>query len=76
VYDELRRQIEDALQWLPYGVACKIDHLVTPEFWLPKSHALRRDLGRCLAYWVSNRELPLEFVGPARATNKRYRRRT
>ena len=76
VYDEFRREIEDALNWLPPGVPCRIDQLVTPRFWLPKGNALRRDLGRCLAHWVKNGELPLEFVGDRRSTNKRYRRRT
>jgi len=73
--DEFRRELEDAFNWLPPGVTCRIDQLVTPRFWLPKGNALRRDLGRCLAYWVKNGELPLEFVGDRRRSNKRYRRR-
>jgi len=75
-HDEFRREVQDALRWLPYGVSCRIEHLVRPRFWLPKQSRQRRLLGRCLAYWVTNGELPLEFVGPRRATNKRYRRRT
>ena len=76
ICDEFRRELDDALNWLPPGVPCRIDQLVTPRFWLPKGNALRRDLGRCLAYWVGKGELPLEFVGARRSTNKRYRRRT
>ena len=75
-HDEFRREVEDALRWLPPGVTCRIDHLVTPKFWLPKSHRQRRLLGRVLAYWVANGELPLEFVGNPRRGNKRYRRKT
>ena len=63
-------------EWLPPGVTCGIENLVTPKFWLPKRNRRRRDLGRCLAYWVAKGELPLEFVGDWRRTNKRYRRRT
>jgi len=74
-YDELRREVEDAIGWLPFGVPCSIENLVTPKFWLPKRNRRRRDLGRCLAYWVAKGALPLEFVGPAVRTNKRYRLR-
>jgi hypothetical protein len=76
LYDELRRQVEDALNWLPPDVPCRIEHLVTPRFWLPLRKSLRRRLGRCLAYWVASGELPLEFVDLWRVTHKRYRRRT
>jgi len=76
LYDELRRQVEDALRWLPPGVTCHIEHLVRPQYWLPIRKSTRRRLGRCLAYWVANGELPLEFVDPWRVTHKRYRRRT
>ena len=41
LYDEFRREVEDALTWLPFGVTCRIDQLVTPKFWLPKRHALQ-----------------------------------
>ena len=75
-HDEFRREIEDAIPWLPPGVTCRIEHLVTPRFWLPKNNRKRRDLGRVLAYWVANGELPLEFVGDRRRGNKRYRRKT
>jgi len=76
LHDELRRQVEDALDWLPPDVTCRIEHLVTPRFWLPLRKSQRRRLGRCLAHWVSRRELALEFVGPWHVTHKRYRRRT
>lgn len=75
-HDEFRREIEDAIWWLRPGVPCRIDHLVTPKFWLPKGNQKRRLLGRVLAYWVANGELPLEFVGDPRRGNKRYRRKT
>jgi hypothetical protein len=75
-HDEFWREIEDALRWLPPGVTCRIEHFVTPKFWLPRSKRKRRDLGRVLAYWVANGELHLEFVGDRRRGNKRYRRKT
>ena len=75
-HDEFRREIEGAVPWLPPGVTCRIEQLVTPRFWLPRSHQKRRDLGRVLAHWVANGELPLEFVGDRRRGNKRYRRKT
>jgi hypothetical protein len=75
-HDEFRCEIVDAIRWLPTGVTCRIDHLVTPKFWLSKSSRKRRLLGRVLAYWVANGELPLEFVGDRRRGNKRYRRKT
>jgi hypothetical protein len=72
---DLRREIEDAIQWLPYGRKCRIGNLVRPQFWLPKRNPRRRALGHVLAYWVSRGELPLEFVDPWYVTNKRYQRR-
>ncbi len=75
LYRELRRQVEDAIRWLPPGVTCDIGDLVTPAFWLPLGKWTRSKLGRCLAHWVAVGELPLEFVGPARRPHKRYRLR-
>ena len=75
LYRELRRQVEAAIQWLPPDVTCAIGDLVTPEFWLPLGKFMRSKLGRCLAYWVAQGELTLEFVGPPRRPNKRYRLR-
>ena len=72
---EFRRQVEDAIRWLPPGVTCDIGDLVTPQFWLPLGKSLRRKLGRFLARWVADGELPLEFVGPVNRSNKRYRLR-
>ncbi len=72
---EFRRMVEDAIEWLPPEVTCDIGDLVTPAFWLPLGKWTRSKLGRCLAHWVANGELPLEFVGSVRRTHKRYRRR-
>ena len=72
---EFRRQVVAACWWLPPGVTCDIGDLVTPEFWLPLGKSLRRKLGRFLARWVADGELPLEFVGPVNRSNKRYRLR-
>jgi hypothetical protein len=72
---ELRRQVEDALRWLPPGVTCGIGELVTPSFWLPLGKRDRSKLGQCLAHWVVVGELPLKFAGPAKRPNKRYRLR-
>ena len=73
--DEFRSEIEDSLRWLPKGVTCRIEHLVTPRFWLNKPAGVRRDLGRFLAYWVARGDFALEFVGRIGKTQKRYRRR-
>ena len=75
LYRELRRQVEDAVRWLPPGVTCDIRDLVTPNFWLPLAKGMRSRLGRCLAHWVAKGELSLAFCGPARRPNKRYRLR-
>ena len=72
---EFRRQLMAAIQWLPPGVTCDIGDLVTPQFWLPLGKFTRSKLGRFLAHWVANGELPLEFVGPPKRPNKRYRLR-
>ena len=72
---EFRRQVEDAVQWLPPGVTCDIRDLVTPQFWLPLDKWLRSKLGRFLAHWVARGELPLEFASSMRRPNKRYRLR-
>ena len=72
---EFRRLVDDAIRWLPPGVTCDIGDLVTPAFWLPLGKSMRGKLGRFLAHWVANGELPLEFVGSARRPNKRYRLR-
>ena len=74
--DEFWCEIWDGTRWLPFGVTCRIEHLVTPKFWLSKSYRKRRLLGRVLAYWVANGDLPLEFVGDRRRGHKRYRRKT
>lgn len=75
VVQEFRRQVEDAIRWLPPGVICDIRDLVTPKFWLPRGKLMRSKLGRFLAHWVAQGELPLEFVGSPRRPNKRYRLR-
>jgi hypothetical protein len=75
LYRELRRQVEDAIRWLPLEVPCDIGDLVTPAFWLPLGKWTRSKLGRCLAHWVATGELSLEFVGSARRPHKRYRLR-
>jgi hypothetical protein len=72
---EFRRQVVSAIHWLPPGVTCDIGDLVTPEFWLPLGKYLRSKLGRFLARWVADGELPLEFVGSPKRPNKRYRLR-
>ena len=72
---EFRRQVEDAIRWLPPGVTCDIRDLVTPELWLPLGKFTRSKLGRFLADWVAKGELPLEFVGSPKRPNKRYRLR-
>jgi len=72
---EFRRQVEEAVQWLPPGVTCDIRDLVMPQFWLPLDKWLRSKLGRFLAHWVAGGELPLEFAGSMRRPNKRYRLR-
>jgi hypothetical protein len=72
---EFRRQVEDATRWLPPGVTCDIGDLVTPGFWLPLGERTRSKLGQFLAHWVAQGELRLEFVGPPRRPNKRFRLR-
>lgn len=73
--EELRRQVELAIPWLPHGVPCRIEHLVTPQFWLPLSNSERRLMGRCLAHWVANDELELVFLGRREVGHKSYGRK-
>lgn len=72
---EFRREVESAVRWLPPETTCDIGDLVTPQFWLPLDRWTRVKLGRFLAYWVANGELPLEFASPPKRSNKRYRLR-
>ena len=72
---EFRRLLDDSLTWLPPGVTCDVRDLVTPRFWLPLGKRDRSKLGQCLAHWVVVGELPLQFVGAAKRSNKRYRLR-
>ena len=73
LHDELRRQVEEAIPTLRYGVTYRIPDLVTAAFWMPLSRYMRRQLGRCLADWVARGEVDLEFVGCPMCNCKRYR---
>ena len=73
LYEELRRQVEEAIPTLRYGVTYRIPDFVTAAFWMPLSRYMRRQLGRCLADWVARGEVDLEFVGCPMCNCKRYR---
>jgi len=72
--DELRRQVMEAIPLLTFGVECKIQTFLRPDFWGPLSTTERRTLGRALAHLVSTGQVALRFAGCPRCNSKRYLR--
>lgn len=71
-YDSVRLQMEDVIPAMEPETRYTTKILCNPEFWARLSNRERRMAGRCVAYMVTQKTLPLIFAGPIRQYPKRY----
>jgi hypothetical protein len=74
-YNDVLNTVSEAIRHLLPSDICTLREIYGEASWLQMTRCERIKAGKCMAYMVANKRLPLHFIGCPHADPKKYRLR-